>query len=588
MHRFSEATLTTNLKGLFMKIKKCSLALILTSLCSQLWATDKLIEPPMVTVPAGEFLMGGGPPYMGSEQVAANALPIHKVTIETFKAGKYEVTVKEFRQFIEATGYEAPKSCYHQPNEGWFSQGSTQGSWNENDMTTSEYQPVVCLDWKAATAYANWLSQQTGKSYRLLSEAEWEYTARAGSTTKFHFGNDSKQKNICEYANVSDITAERGAHKLFGATYMGFMGGITQCDDGAEFISIVGMYKPNAYGVYDMIGNVVEAVQDCGNENYQGAPTDGSAWLTGNCEERVGRGGGWHWRGFHSSIRGIGPASWVGSIEGFRLAQDLDKDINLNRQQGSSPSTLKFEKALASAQKVERNRRKNVLPVPAKPSGLSLNTNAKSGYFELSWEANSDANVSGYNVYRSLAYGARYNKIATNISALKFIDKTPSKRKHSYVIAATNPDRLSQFSDAVSTEDTTTSVPGIIQAENYNQMQGVGIGNIGDEEDAGGGLNLTGSGGINKDDWVEYLIHVKSSGFYQLNYRIASADGSDGFQLLIDDKVNSTQSVPATGGWREWQTASSKKLHLEAGQHKIKIKAVASGWKLNWFSFVAS
>ena len=166
----------------------------------------------MVTVPGGEFQMGGGKPYVGDAAQDAKALPIHKVKIKAFKLAKYEVTVAEFRRFIEATGYKAPEQCIHQPNQGWFSQGSTPGSWAKNELTTSEFQPVVCIGWAGADAYAKWLSQQTGKSYRLASEAEWEYAVSAGKgKAGFPFGDDLDQKRICEFANVSDQSAEHAS-----------------------------------------------------------------------------------------------------------------------------------------------------------------------------------------------------------------------------------------------------------------------------------------------------------------------------------------------------------------------------------------
>ncbi len=572
-----------------MMIKRSSLFLIpstiiLASLSTQLWAADNVIEPPMMTIPSGEFLMGGNMPFIDGSETAPNELPIHKVTISTFKVAKYEVTVKEFRQFIEATGYKAPESCYHQPNEGWFSQGATKGSWDNNELTTNDYQPVVCVGWNDATAYAKWLSQKTNKNYRLLTEAEWEYAARAGSTTKFYFGDDPQQKNICEYANVSDKTAEQSAQSDYGATYLTFMGGTAQCDDQSGYASLVGMYKPNAFGVFDLIGNINEYLQDCDNKGYKGAPIDGSAWLTGNCEHRMLRGGAWHWRGFSSGTRSPMPLTWVGAIEGFRLAQTISVDAVKTK----SNATIQFEKDLAKAQKKERLRRQKLLPFPSKTTGLTFNKSNEDSSIKLSWNANSEPEVTGYNVYRSQAFGSQYIKIASNISQLEFIDKIPPARKHSYKVAAVNPEKFGQYSDVVTTADTINIIPGTVQAEDFNQMQGVGIGTIKEEEDIGGGLNLTGAGGINKGDWTEYLIDVKSSGFYGFKYRIASADGSDGFELLLDDELKATLAVPATGGWRKWQTATGQKFHLKAGQHKLKMKAIASGWKLNWFNFEAS
>ncbi len=559
-------------------IKRRFLVLTLTSLSGQL-AAYNAIEPPMVTIPSGEFLMG-------SNTNNANEMPVHQVTIDTFKLAKFEVTVKEFRQFIEATGYIAPQECYHQPTVNWLGK-KTKGSWDNNALSINDLQPVVCINAKAATAYASWLSQQTGKSYRLPSEAEWEYAARAGSNTKYYFGNERGDTRICEYANISDITAEQRAQQDFGATYIGTTG-ITKCDDQSGYASIVGMYTPNAFGVYDLIGNINEYVQDCNNSNYYKAPTDGSAWLTGDCERRVLRGGAWHWGEFSSSQRSAMPTNFSGVLEGFRLAQDLSNDSSNESTENSADnipqSTKQFEAALAKAQKSERARRLNILPFPAKPTGLKLKNNTDDRSITLSWNANSENEVTGYNVYQAQAFGVQYRKVASNISGLKFIDPTPVARKHSYVVSAVNRDRFSEYSESVTTADTLNTIPGTIQAEDYNQMAGM---LVDDSDDTGSGLILTGWGSIRKGNWAEYQVNVKSGSFYKLSYRVASPKSSDGFELLVNDKVTATFTIPATGGYKKWQTVTGQDVYLKAGTHTLVVKAIADSWKLNWFSFEA-
>ena len=128
-------------------------------------------------------------------------------------------------------------------------------------------------------AYAEWLSAQTGERYRLPTEAEWEYAARAGSESKFHFGNDASQ--LCRYGNHADTSTD-------------FDWRNTACSDGVgKRTATVGSYQPNAFELHDVHGNLWEWVQDCWNGSYQGAPTDGSAWTSGDCERRVLRGGSW-------------------------------------------------------------------------------------------------------------------------------------------------------------------------------------------------------------------------------------------------------------------------------------------------------
>ncbi|MCV2359595.1 SUMF1/EgtB/PvdO family nonheme iron enzyme [Paucibacter sp. TC2R-5] len=546
------------------------------------------IEPPMVAVPGGEFQMGGGKPYMGEAAQDASALPIHKVKVKAFKLAKYEVTVAEFRRFIEATGYKAPDKCIHQPNQGWFGQGPTPGSWDKNELTTSEFQPAVCIGWAGADAYTKWLSQQTGKSYRLASEAEWEYAASAGKgKADFPFGENLDQKRICEYANVSDQSAEHAGLKRFGASYQGFMGGISPCDDGAGFASIVGMYKPNPLGLHDLIGNVSEYLQDCWSENYEGAPADGSARLDGDCKMRVGRGGAWHWRGNTATQRGAMPLDWVGVIEGFRLAQSLDKPAD----QRSAPTALAFEKELAQAQAVERARRASLQPFPQPPLGLQLTQSGDKGNVQLTWAASPDPKVLGYHVYRSDSVGGDFVRIASDLKTQRYVDEASQARKHSYAVVAVNRDRFSEFSAPVLTADQVHALPGRIQAEDFNRMDKASIGKVAaqeDMEDAGGqaGLNLTGGApGMAKDSWTEYSVEVQRAGNYRFSFRVASLPGSKGLALSVDGQPVLEQAVPATGGFKNWQTVTGAgPIRLEAGLHVLRVRAVDAGWKLNWFS----
>ena len=121
------------------------------------------IEPVMVRIPAGEFSMGGGASSDNPAALDPAALPIHRVRIPAFQLGKYEVTVKEFRQFVQATGYKLPEQCRHEPGPRWFP-GPTAGRFDRNALTDSAFQPAVCIGWAAAQAYANWLAAETGKA----------------------------------------------------------------------------------------------------------------------------------------------------------------------------------------------------------------------------------------------------------------------------------------------------------------------------------------------------------------------------------------------------------------------------------------
>ena len=134
--------------------------------------------------------------------------------------------------------------------------------------------PVIGVSWEGAKAYVQWLSSKTSKRYRLLTEAEWEYMARARTSSQFFFGDSVLQ--ACGYANVPDLSRGR-AMKL---------GGQINCDDGYPYLAPVGKFKPNEFGVYDVYGNADEWVEDCWHESFMGAPVDGAAWIEPSCAEQ--------------------------------------------------------------------------------------------------------------------------------------------------------------------------------------------------------------------------------------------------------------------------------------------------------------
>jgi formylglycine-generating enzyme required for sulfatase activity len=198
--------------------------------------------PKMVMIPAGNFAMGS--PVDESAR-SENEGPQHQVTISRFfYVGKFEVTLKQWEACVREQG------CSHQPrNEVWSLANS----------------PVTDVSWIDALAYVDWLTRKTGKNYRLLSEAEWEYAARAGSRTAYSFG--PTPDNLSSFAWF-ESNSKSQPH-------------------------LVGEKLGNEFGLYDMHGNVMEWTQDCWNENYIGAPADGRSWTNGACSQRVLRGGSW-------------------------------------------------------------------------------------------------------------------------------------------------------------------------------------------------------------------------------------------------------------------------------------------------------
>jgi formylglycine-generating enzyme required for sulfatase activity len=242
--------------------------------------------PELVIVPAGKFLMGSEVNEIGHYR---DESPVHVVTIaQPFAVGRFEVTFAQWDACV------AVSACDAVNDDGWG----------------RDRRPVINVSYRQAIAYTEWLTTRTGKHYRLLSEAEWEYAARANAIGSNYAGS------ACANANVYDNVG----HARFAFNRPHF-----DCDDGFAASAPVGSFAPNAFGLYDMLGNAWEWVEDCFNGNYQGAPQDGSAWHAGNCELRVLRGGGWD----SGPLRArFAQRFHNGKLErndglGFRVARDL-------------------------------------------------------------------------------------------------------------------------------------------------------------------------------------------------------------------------------------------------------------------------
>lgn len=226
---------------------------------------DAPFAPEMVVVPAGKFLMGSkdGEGHEGER-------PQHEVKItKPFAVSRFVVTRGEFSTFVSETDHDLSDGAHIY--EGDRCEWREGRSFRNPGFAQDERHPVVCVNWYDAQAYIKWLKAKTGKDYRLLSEAEWEYVARAGTVTQFWWG-----------ASLSTDQANyNGDHSLDGGSKYEFRGKTVPVD----------RFQPNPWGLYQVHGNVAEWLEDCWNDNYDGAPTDGSAWTTGNCEYRVCRGG---------------------------------------------------------------------------------------------------------------------------------------------------------------------------------------------------------------------------------------------------------------------------------------------------------
>jgi formylglycine-generating enzyme required for sulfatase activity/serine/threonine protein kinase len=237
--------------------------------------------PELVEIP------GGRPFVMGSPETEVGSYPKERpqrsvYIARAFLMGPFEVTVGQYRAFLRKSGHKQETPCAtFDPSAGTYRVDAYAG-WSKPDFPIADNHPVVCVSWSDAQAYAAWLSRETGKTYRLPSEAEWEYAARAGAEGAQPWGADGKR--ACEYANAADKTGHERLPKDWDAF---------ACNDGHAFTAPVGSFKPNAFGLHDMLGNVWEWVEDCFNQSYSGAPADGAPWRTGDCATRVMRGGAW-------------------------------------------------------------------------------------------------------------------------------------------------------------------------------------------------------------------------------------------------------------------------------------------------------
>ena len=262
--------------------------------------------PELVVVPPGSFMMGSP---ASEEGRWGDEGPVHRVMIaEPFAVGVHEVTRGEFARFVSATG-RSMGDC-----STYWGVESSGRHWRSPGFRQGDDHPVVCVDWDDVRAYVSWLSRETGQRYRLLSESEWEYVARAGTSTARYWGES--ESGQCRYANGADLTA--------GRRHDGWT--VAECDDGHYATAPVGSFSANEFGLHDVHGNVWEWVEDCWNASYAGAPGDGSAWESGDCSGRVLRGGSWAsdpWNLRSAYRREVEVEVGGGSVDGFRVARTL-------------------------------------------------------------------------------------------------------------------------------------------------------------------------------------------------------------------------------------------------------------------------
>lgn len=252
----------------------------------------------------------------------ADERPVHMVTLRSFRLSRHEVTRGEFRSFVSATGYRTDaerntvfRGCLSVDlgsDEWGYSEGK---DWRNPGFVQTEDHPVVCVSWNDVQAYIGWLSRETGKHFRLPTEAEWEYAARAGTQSRYPWGANADAG--CGAMNAADLTPWPQADQSRWRDRV-------ECIDGSFATSSVGHYAPNAWGLNDVVGNVWEWTSDCLRQDYVGAPGDGTAQRDGDCSRRTIRGGAWCSGPKHTrvSARNWDVTEGRGVGRGFRLVQD--------------------------------------------------------------------------------------------------------------------------------------------------------------------------------------------------------------------------------------------------------------------------
>ena len=278
--------------------------------------------PEMVAINPGSYQMGS----TAEEEVRENVFPLgrayptpnHLVQIgHRFALGKYDVTRGEYAAFVHDTGYHALANCTGYAVQERFNQTPSGFDWRNPGFPQTDRDPVVCVNWDDIHAYMVWLSERTHHHYRLPNEAEWEYAVRAGTSTLRYWGDSLA--DACHQANVEDLTYLR-SKKIQPSMVDHF-----DCSDGYVYTSPVGSFRPNGFGLYDAFGDVEQFVEDCWNYNYSGAPSNGTAWLTGDCVLRVTRGGSF--RSPPKLVRAAYRSNLPNFIRsdnvGFRVAKDL-------------------------------------------------------------------------------------------------------------------------------------------------------------------------------------------------------------------------------------------------------------------------
>jgi len=573
--KFYHATSKDLLKFLILTLSTTTMVLKATA--------EEYIVPPMINIPTTSF-------FMGSDTEGPRAVPRHQVTLNDFQIAKYPVTVAEFRKFVEDSGYKPNQSCNDYMDNRFFPRKTADevnGRWDKHRFQNNEYQPVTCVTWQDAHAYSAWLSEKTGTKYRLPTEQEWEYALIANTTSRYFWGDDINKTQACLYGNFADQAAEYFTSKEYGASYVGFIDPVN-CDDGEAYTSIVGLYRPNPFGLHDMVGNVGQHLDSCYYDGYQ--ERSAKEMDLKQCEMIGQRSATWHQRPDTHTSRSraerIDDSPWA--LVGFRLAAD-------NHNEKVDSSTTKFEAALAKAQKEHLATRPKI---PAAPKSLQLSRlkNSKNNY-KLSWQASDDINVTGYEIYQSqssLAHllGSFYKKHYKKIAVVSPTDNTirvtlPDSGGSFRVVTVTKNMTSLPSQPAVSILTEIVSIPGRLLMQHNVGLENIGLKHIKAKDDKSEVYYLYKIKGSKVQPLmtVNFKINVKKSAWYTLNYRGKSRQTGLLFQLWQDNTLlGKINYDPDTDD----KTSNRHKVFLEKGTQGMQLTIKHKGFdivSLDWLEF---
>ncbi|WBX71189.1 SUMF1/EgtB/PvdO family nonheme iron enzyme [Tenacibaculum retecalamus] len=563
-------------------LNKLTLILFISIFIQRTTVAQNYTAPSMINIPSGNFMMG-------SSRGDKTLKPVHPVSIAPFQMGKYLVTVAEFRKFINDTKYKSNTiKCPDLIDQNWYSDPGkkSNGTWEKNMLSYSDYQPVACITFQDINAYILWLNKKTGRNYRLPTEEEWEYSAKANTTSTYFWGNDESKANL--YANFADKSSEYFASKEFGASYVGFIGA-TNKNDGEPYGAIVGMYSPNPFGLYDIIGNVSQVLSSCYND--EGYKTKSQYNIKSNkCEFVTERGGSWHykpkplWYRERTKVE----SEFSSTRRGFRLAID-------GHSTKVDESTKKFESALKKAQHIRFATRPKI---PNAPENVELEQ-IKDSIYKISWKSSNNLNVVGYDIYQSnnsyahllgKFYKNYYDKLKTvevNRNSTKVV---LTKKGNSFrVIAKTNEQTsLPSTPVVIAKKNKTVSIPGSIKMENNIALNNVMLGYRKAKKDISElyYVRVRSEPYTRKAATIKFNIEVSETGWYKFNYSgwPWSREKGNFFMLYQNDNlVGEVNYDPEIDN----RTTDIYKVHLKKGNHNLKISFLFETENLSLWSLAS-